>query len=101
MSRVGTRLRGAGPMDPSMGGAAYFIRQGSRADLIATKYGSRAMMSTPMRAEPAARARPGTRAAQQSVGPVKDINGLTILAKDEHMASTRDERWPSLQPSSR
>src|SRR5262249_35732551 len=40
MSRVGSGASGgAGPVDPSIAGATYFMPQGISADLIATKYG--------------------------------------------------------------
>src|SRR5213078_3766819 len=81
---------GAGPMDPSIAVPAYFMPQGVSADLIATKYGfSRddvdgyAVQSQ----QRAAKAWDEGR-FKNSVVPVKDVNGLTILAKDEHMRPT-------------
>jgi acetyl-CoA C-acetyltransferase len=60
----------------------YFMPQGVSADLIATKYGfSRDDVDAYARAVArSARRPPGTTAAStQSVAPVKDINGLTLL----------------------
>src|SRR3977135_1084243 len=88
MSRVGIGASGgAWPMDPAMAVPAYFMPQGVSADLIATKYGfsrddvdAYAVQSQ----QRAAKAWDEGR-FKNSVIPVKDINGLTILAKDEHM----------------
>ena len=50
MSRVGIGAAGgAWSIDPSIAVAHYFMPQGVSADLIATKYGFPATMSTPMR----------------------------------------------------
>ena len=91
MSRVGIGASGgAWPMDPSMAVPSYFMPQGVSADLIATKYGfsrddvdAYAVQSQ----QRAAKAWDEGR-FNKSVVPVKDINGLTILAKDEHMRPT-------------
>ena len=91
MSRVGIGASGgAWPMDPSIEVPAYFMPQGVSADLIATKYGfsrddcdAYAVQSQ----QRAAKAWDEGR-FKNSVVPVKDINGLTILAKDEHMRPT-------------
>src|ERR1700731_2132951 len=91
MSRVGIGASGgAWPMDPSIAVPAYFMPQGVSADLIATKYGfsrddvdAYAVQSQ----QRAAKAWDEGR-FKNSVVPVKDINGLTILAKDEHMRPT-------------
>ena len=91
MSRVGIGASGgAWPMDPSMAVPSYFMPQGVSADLIATKYGfsrddvdAYAVQSQ----QRAAKAWDEGR-FKNSVVPVKDINGLTILAKDEHMRPT-------------
>ena len=59
-------------------------------------------MSTNMRSRASsAPPRPGTRAASaSSVIPVKDVNGLTILARDEHMRPEPTcSRWRSSSPS--
>src|SRR3954469_25518886 len=91
MSRVGIGASGgAWPMDPSIAVPAYFMPQGVSADLIATKYGfsrdevdAYAVQSQQRAAKAWDEAR-----FKNSVIPVKDINGLTILAKDEHMRPT-------------
>ena len=93
MSRVGIGASGgAWPMDPSIAVPAYFMPQGVSADLIATKYGfsrddvdAYAVQSQ----QRAAKAWDEGR-FNKSVVPVKDINGLTILAKDEHMRPDHD-----------
>ena len=103
MSRVGIGAAGgAWPVDPSIAVATYFLPQGISADLIATKYGfsrddvdAYAVESQ----QRAARSRDEGR-FKNSVMPVKDINGLTILAKDEHMRpSTTMQSLAGLQPS--
>ncbi|MDB5484821.1 MAG: putative acyl-CoA thiolase [Tardiphaga sp.] len=103
MSRVGILSSGtAWPMDPSMAVPTYFMPQGVAADLIATKYGfsrddvdAYAVQSQ----QRAAKAWDEGR-FKNSVIPVKDINGLTILAKDEHMRpSTTMQSLGQLQPS--
>src|SRR6478672_929977 len=93
MSRVGIGASGgAWPMDPSIAVPAYFMPQGVAADLIATKYGF-------SRDDVAAKAWDEGR-FKNSVIPVKDVNGLTILAKDEHMRPTTTmQSLGQLQPS--
>ena len=86
MSRVGMGASGFGiAMDPSVAIDTYFMPQGVAADLIATKFGfsrddvdAYAVQSH----QRAARAWSEGR-FDKSVVPVKDINGLTILARDE------------------
>src|SRR5437016_2340626 len=103
MSRVGIGASGgAWPMDPSLAVPAYFMPQGISADLIATKYGfsrddvdAYAVQSQ----QRAAKAWDEGR-FNKSVVPVKDVNGLTILAKDEHMRPTTTmQSLGQLQPS--
>src|SRR6201746_529704 len=103
MSRGGIGASGgAWPMDPSMAGPAYFMPQRMSADLIATKYGfsrddvdAYAVQSQ----QRAAKAWDEGR-FKNSVVPVKDINGLTILPRDEHMApTTAMQSLGRLQPS--
>src|SRR6266436_5860860 len=103
MSRVGIGASGgAWPMDPSIAVPAYFMPQGVSADLIATKYGfsrddvdAYAVQSQ----QRAAKAWDEGR-FKNSVVPVKDVNGLTILARDEHMRpSTTMQSLGQLQPS--
>src|SRR5712691_1092657 len=103
MSRVGIGASGgAWPMDPSMAVPAYFMPQGISADLIATKYGfsrddvdAYAVQSQQRAAQAWDEGR-----FKNSVVPVKDVNGLTILAKDEHMRPTTTmQTLGALQPS--
>src|SRR5204863_5522301 len=103
MSRVGIGASGgAWPMDPSIALKSYFLPQGISADLIATKYGfSRADVDA-YAVESQKRAAKAWDGGyfKNSVVPVKDINGLTILAKDEHMrAGTTMQSLAQLKPS--
>jgi acetyl-CoA C-acetyltransferase len=103
MSRIGIGASGgAWPVDPSIALKSYFMPQGISADLIATKYGfSRADVDAY-----AAESQKRTAAAwdegrfAQSVVQVKDVNGLTILAKDEHMRpDTNMQSLAQLKPA--
>jgi acetyl-CoA C-acetyltransferase len=103
MSRVGIGASGgAWPVDPSIAVTTYFLPQGISADLIATKYGFSRDDVDAYAVESqkrAARAWDEGR-FKNSVVPVKDVNGLTILAKDEHMRpGTTMQTLASLQPS--
>jgi acetyl-CoA C-acetyltransferase len=103
MSRVGIGASGgAWPVDPSIALKSYFMPQGISADLIATKYGfTRAQCD-----EYAVESQKRTAVAWQegyfgkSVVPVKDPNGLTILARDEHpRPDTNMQSLAQLKPS--
>ncbi|HWM47771.1 MAG TPA: acetyl-CoA C-acetyltransferase [Xanthobacteraceae bacterium] len=103
MSRIGLGASGgAWPMDPSLAVPTYFMPQGISADLIATKYGfSRADVDA-YAVESQRRAAESWEKGhfKNSVVPVKDVNGITILAKDEHMRpSTTMQSLASLNPS--
>ena len=103
MSRVGIGASGgAWPMDPSIAIRSYFMPQGVSADLIATKYGFSRDDVDAYAVESqkrAARAWSEGRFAK-SIAPVKDINGVTILAKDEHMRPQTDmQSLAALKPS--
>ncbi|MGJ3263431.1 MAG: acetyl-CoA C-acetyltransferase [Salinarimonas sp.] len=93
MSRIGMGASGgAWPVDPKLAIDAHFLPQGISADLIATKYGFTRDDVDAFAVESqkrAARAWDEGRFAK-SVVPVKDVNGLTILAKDEHMRPSTD-----------
>ncbi|MBZ6078615.1 acetyl-CoA C-acetyltransferase [Microvirga puerhi] len=93
MSRVGMGASGgAWPVDPGIAVPGYFLPQGISADLIATKYGFSRDDVDAYAVESqkrAARAWDEGR-FKKSIVPVKDINGLTILAKDEHMRPQTD-----------
>jgi acetyl-CoA C-acetyltransferase len=103
MSRVGIGASGgAWPVDPSIAIKSYFMPQGISADLIATKYGfSRAACD-----EYAVESQKRTARAWDegrfghSVVPVRDVNGLTILARDEHpRPDTNMQSLAQLKPS--
>src|SRR5712692_7182171 len=91
MSRVGIGASGgAWPMDPSIAVKAYFMPQGISADLIATRYGFSRDDVDAYAVESQKRAAAAWSEGRfaRSVISVKDVNGLTILAKDEHMRPT-------------
>lgn len=88
MSRVGIGASGgAWPVDPSIALPAYFMPQGVSADLIATKYGFSRDDVDAYAVESQKRAATAWKEGRfaKSIVPVVDPNGLTILAKDEHM----------------
>ena len=103
MSRIGLGASGgAWASDPSIAIPAYFMPQGISADLIATKYGfSRAAVDAyAVESQKRAAKAWSNGYFQSSVEPVKDINGLTILAHDEHMRpETSVESLGGLKPS--
>ena len=103
MSRVGIGAAGgAWPMDPSIAVETYFLPQGISADLIATKYGFSRDDVDSYAVESQKRAAKSWEEGRfkNSVIAVKDCNGLTILAKDEHMRpSTTMQTLAALQPS--
>lgn len=103
MSRVGIGASGgAWPVDPGLAIKSYFMPQGVSADLIATKYGfSRdAVDAYAVESQKrAARAWSEGRFAG-AVAPVRDLNGLTILDRDEHMRpETTMQSLAALKPS--
>jgi acetyl-CoA C-acetyltransferase len=103
MSRVGIGAAGgAWAVDPSIAVAHYFLPQGISADLIATKYGFSRDDVDAYAVESQKRAATAWQEGRfdRSVAPVKDVNGLTILAKDEHMRpGTTMQSLAALQPS--
>src|SRR4249920_1097892 len=103
MSRVGIGASGgAWPMDPSMAVPAYFMPQVISADLIATKYGFSRDDVDAYAVESQQRAGKAWDEGRfsKSVIAVKDINGITILDKDEHMRPTTTmQSLAQLQPS--
>jgi acetyl-CoA C-acetyltransferase len=87
MSRVGIGSSGgAWPVDPQVAIPSYFMPQGVSADLIATKYGYSRDECDAYAVESQKRAARAWNEGrfQNSVTPVTDINGLTILDRDEH-----------------
>jgi acetyl-CoA C-acetyltransferase len=93
MSRVGMGASGMLPaVDPSVAIPSYFSPQGVAADLIATKYG---FSRDDVDALAVASHRKAAKAWEEgrfskSVIPVRDVNGLTILAKDETIRPATD-----------
>src|SRR5262247_1109562 len=88
MSRVGIGASGgAWPVDPAIALKSYFMPQGISADLIATKYGFTRAACDEYAVQSQQRAATAWSEGRfaRSVVSVKDVNGLTILAKDEHM----------------
>ena len=93
MSRVGIGASGgAWPMDPSVAVPSYFMPQGVSADLIATKYGFSRDDVDAYAVESQKRSAKSWEDGlfDKSVVAVKDINGLTILDRDEHMRPGTD-----------
>jgi acetyl-CoA C-acetyltransferase len=103
MSRVGLGASGgAWPVDPSIAVKSYFMPQGISADLIATKYGFSRDDCDAYAVESQKRTAVAWDEGRfaRSVIPVKDPNGLAILAKDEHpRPSTTMQSLAALQPS--
>jgi acetyl-CoA C-acetyltransferase len=103
MSRVGIGASGgAWAVDPSIAVPHYFMPQGISADLIATKYGFSRDDVDAYAVESQKRAAEAWNEGRfrSSVVPVKDPNGITILAKDEHMRpGTTMQSLAQLNPS--
>jgi acetyl-CoA C-acetyltransferase len=103
MSRVGIGASGgAWPVDPSIALKSYFMPQGISADLIATRYGFSRDEVDAYAVESQKRTATAWDEGRfkKSVMPVKDVNGLTILARDEHMRPTTTmQSLAALQPS--
>ncbi len=103
MSRVGIGAAGgAWPMDPAIALKSYFMPQGISADLIATKFGFSRDDVDAYAVESQRRAATAWNEGRfaRSVVSVKDVNGLTLLAKDEHMRpGTTMQSLAQLNPS--
>jgi acetyl-CoA C-acetyltransferase len=103
MSRVGIGASGgAWVADPSFAVENYFMPQGISADLIATKYGFSRDDADAYAVQSQKRAAAAWEAGRfkHSVVPVKDINGLTLLDRDEHMRPSTDmQSLASLKPA--
>ncbi len=103
MSRVGIGASGgAWPVDPAIALKSYFMPQGISADLIATKYGFSRAQCDEYAVQSQQRAVKAWDEGRfgASVIPVKDVNGLTILARDEHMRpETNMQSLAQLKPS--
>ncbi|MBI1212668.1 MAG: acetyl-CoA C-acetyltransferase [Alphaproteobacteria bacterium] len=103
MSRVGMGASGgAWATDPAIAIKSYFSPQGIGADLIATLDGFSRDDVDAYSVESQKRAANAWKNGyfKKSVTPVKDINGLTILDRDEHMRpETTMQSLASLQPA--
>ena len=103
MSRVGIGASGgAWPVDPAIAVKSYFMPQGISADLIATKYGFSRDDVDAYAVESQKRADRSWNEGrfENSVVPVRDVNGLTLLDRDEHMRPSTDmQSLASLKPS--
>jgi acetyl-CoA C-acetyltransferase len=103
MSRVGIGSSGMMmAVDPSLAIPTYFLPQGVSADLIATKYGFSRDDVDAYAVESQKRAAAAWKDGRfkNSIAPVLDVNGLTMLDRDEHMRPTTDmQSLASLKPS--
>ncbi len=93
MSRIGLGASGgAWPVDPAIAVKSYFMPQGVSADLIATKYGFSRDDCDAYAVESQKRSAKSWDEGlfRNSVVPVRDINGITLLDRDEHMRPTTD-----------
>ncbi|MCJ2028351.1 acetyl-CoA C-acetyltransferase [Methylobacterium sp. J-043] len=93
MSRIGLGASGgAWPVDPAIAVKSYFMPQGVSADLIATKYGFTRDDCDAYAVESQKRSARSWNEGlfKNSVVPVRDINGITLLDRDEHMRPTTD-----------
>ncbi|PTW49521.1 acetyl-CoA C-acetyltransferase [Rhodovulum kholense] len=103
MGRVAMGSDGAAiAVDPSLAMKTYFVPQGISADIIATEYGFSRDDVDGLAVESqkrAARSWEEDRFAR-SIVPVKDVNGLTILGRDEYMRPGTDmQTLGALKPS--
>ncbi|WOJ89822.1 acetyl-CoA C-acetyltransferase [Methylocapsa polymorpha] len=103
MSRVGLGASGgAWPVDPAIAIKSYFMPQGVSADLIATKYGfSRDDVDAYAVQSQQRAANAWTKGYfKHSIAPVRDVNGITLLDRDEHMRPSTDmQSLAALKPS--
>ncbi len=93
MSRIGMGASGFGiAVDPSVAIDTYFMPQGVAADLIATRYGFSRDDVDAFAVQSHKRAARAWEKGyfKNSVIPVKDINGLTILGRDETIRPNTD-----------
>ena len=103
MSRVGIGASGgAWPVDPAIALKSYFLPQGISADLIATKYGFSRDDVDAYAVESQKRAATAWTEGRfkNSVLTVRDVNGIALLARDEHMRPTTTmQSLAALQPA--
>ena len=93
MSRVAMGSDGAAiAVDPTLAMGTYFVPQGISADIIATKYGFTRDMVDALAVESQRRAAQAWAEGRfgKSIVPVRDMNGLTILDRDEYMRPSTD-----------
>lgn len=103
MSRVPMGSDGAAiAVDPSIAMDSYFVPQGISADIIATEYGFSRDEADALAVESQRRAKAAwdDKRFANSVVPVRDQNGLTILGHDEFMRPQTDmQSLGALKPS--
>ena len=93
MSRVPMGSDGAAiAVDPSLALKAYFVPQGISADIIATEYGFSRDDVDALAVESQKRAAKAWEDGRfsKSVVPVKDVNGVSILERDEYLRPETD-----------
>ncbi len=93
MSRVPMGSDGAAvAVDPTVAMERYFVPQGIAADLIATEYGFSRDDVDALAVESQARAAAAWADGRfaKSIVPVRDVNGLTVLDRDEYMRPGTD-----------
>lgn len=93
MGRVAMGSDGAAiAVDPALAMKTYFVPQGISADIIATEYGFTRDDADALAVESQRRAAAAwaDNRFHKSIVPVKDQNGLTILAQDEYMRPGTD-----------
>ena len=93
---------GAWPTDPQVAAKTAFVPQGISADLIATKWGFSRHDVDSYAAESQRRAKQAWDEGRfaKSIVPVTDINGLTMLDRDEYMRpETTLESLSQLKPA--
>ena len=103
MSRVPMGSDGAAiAVDPSVALKSYFVPQGIAADIIATEFGFSRDDCDLLAVESQKRAAAAWEDDRfaKSVVPVRDVNGLPILERDEHMRPGTDmQSLGALKPS--
>lgn len=103
MSRVAMGSDGAAvAVDPTVALDQHFVPQGISADIIATTYGITREQADAFAVESQNRAAAAWDAGRfdNSIVPVRDVNGLTILDRDEYMRpGTTVEALGALKPS--
>ncbi|SUZ32261.1 Putative acyltransferase [Roseibaca ekhonensis] len=93
MGRVAMGSDGAAvAVDPSVAMERYFVPQGISADIIATEYGFTRDMADALAVESQRRAAVAWQEGRfdRSIVPVRDINGLPILERDEYLRPGTD-----------